>query len=188
MQGDAPRSSAGIPSGKSQPAPGMLPDVHAGRGPATEPSPSSSSRSRSSRRHRSRAKRSRGWGVVGRAQSRAGRPGRSTARPGAPAVQAPEQRLRAGPARVAHQAPAHGSPQPGGWDSIGGESTGSSSKSRALQELGSLTARSSKNCISESCILRVPNPPPRVGSSSESWILQELDPPRTGSSEHQILL
>lgn len=129
-----------------------------------------------------------GVGVVGRAQSRAGRPGRSTARPGAPAVQAPEQRLRAGPARVAHQAPAHGSPQPGGWDSIGGESTGSSSKSRACQELGSLTARSSKNCISESCILRVPNPPPRVGSSSESWILQELDPPRTGSSEHQILL
>lgn len=139
-----------------------------------EPSPSSSSRSQSSRWHRSQAEP--GVGVGRRAQIRAGRLGSSTAWHGAPGeqhstarspqgaawhgarrVQPPEQQPRAGPAQGAHRA-THGPPQPGGWDSIGEESTGSSSKSQALQELGSLTAGSFKN-----------------------WILRELDPLSTRS-------
>lgn len=68
------------------------------------------------------------------------------------------------------------------WDSIGVESAGSFSKSQALPELDSLTAGSSKNCIFQKL------DPLSARSSFESWILQELDPPRAGSSEHQILL
>lgn len=59
-------------------------------------------------------------------------------------VLASEQRLGAGPAWLAHWAPAHGSAQLGGWDSISEESTESSSKNQALPELDSLTAGSSK--------------------------------------------
>lgn len=172
MQGDAPQSSAG---GKSHWAPWMLPDVPAGRGPAKgalallilaepvepaapEPSGAGGGRWRESP------------DPGGSSTAWHGMAWQGTEPPGP----APEQRPRAGPARVAHRA-THGPPQPGGWDSIGEESTGSSSKSQALLELGSLTAGSFKNWI-----LRELDPPPSVGSF-KNWILRELDPLSTRS-------
>lgn len=117
-------------------APWMLPDVPAGRGhrllilvEPVEPAAPGPSHAEP------------GLGVGGSSQIRAGRPGRSTARPRAPShpgALASEQRLRAAPNRAA---------QPRGWDSVGGESAGSSSESQVLPELDSLTPGSSKNCI-----------------------------------------
>lgn len=191
MQGGAPQSSAGIPSGKSYLALWMLPDVPAGRGLATggltllilaepvEPAAPEPSHAEP--------------GVGSPGEPRTGWDGQEGARHGleplgsSPTTEpagflASEQWLRAGSASVAHWAAAHGSAQPGGWNSIGGENTGSSSKSQALPEMDSLTAGSSKNCIFRKL------GPLSAQSSFESWILQERDPPRAGSCEHQILL
>lgn len=69
----------------------------------------------------------------------------------------------------------HGAAQPGGRDSISGESTGSSSKSQSFPEMDSLTAGSCKNCIFQ-----------KLDPLSARSSFKELDP-STGSSESWIL-
>lgn len=98
------------------------------------------------------------WGWVLAGEPRSGWDGQGGA-PGGGGVLASQQQLGASPARVAHWAPAHGLAQPGGWDGMNGESTGSSTRPGT----------------------------PRVGFS-DSWLLQELYPPKAGSSECPILL
>lgn len=121
-------------------APWMLPDVPAGRGhrPPRPPHPRGAGRASGA----GAKPRGAGLGVGRSSQIRAGRPGRSTARPGAPS-HAGGSGLRA----AAESSSKHGAAQPRGWDSVSRESTGSSSKSQVLPELDLLTAGSSKNCI-----------------------------------------
>lgn len=159
MQGGAPWSSAGIPSGKSQLVPWMFPDVPAGQGLATgaialilvEPvEPAALGPSHAELQ----------LGVGRRTQVWVGWPGRSTAQP-----------------RVHRKFWLHSS----GWERVQhGWLTGPQHMGQPSQEAGTASVGRA---------LDLPPRPgtPRVGFS-DSWVLQELYPPKAGSSECPILL